>query len=211
MIQEVFTRLTHHYGHFNWWPNHAPYHIMTGAILVQNTNWKNAQKAMDNLGELLTPQQIRALPLDILAEKIRPCGYYNQKALKLKAMTDWFARYQFNINQVRTQSLPVLREELLAVKGIGGETADVILTYAIEKPSFVIDAYTRRIFGRYGLAVPKSYEDFRAQMQATFSPNVQTYGYYHGLMVEHAQTFCLVKPQCQACPLSSGCQKVGLL
>jgi endonuclease-3 related protein len=206
LIRGVFHSLEAHYGWFDWWPTSDPYQIMMGAILVQNTNWKNAEKALDNLGKTIAPQQVADMELDRLAQAIRSSGYYNQKALKLKAMTQWFADYNYDIQAVRAQDTEVLRKQLLAVKGIGGETADAILVYAIGKASFVIDAYARRIFERNGLVVPKSYEKFHDLMEAVIPPNTKTYGYYHGLLVEHGQQFCHPKPKCEQCPLVAQCK-----
>jgi len=206
LIRGVFHSLEEHYGWFDWWPTSDPYQIMMGAILVQNTNWKNAEKALDNLGKTIAPQQVADMELATLAQAIRSSGYYNQKALKLKAMTQWFADYNYDIQAVRAKDTEVLRKQLLAVKGIGGETADAILVYAIGKASFVIDAYARRIFERNGLVVPKSYEKFHDLMEAVIPPNTKTYGYYHGLLVEHGQQFCHLKPKCEQCPLVAQCK-----
>ncbi|WP_261817858.1 endonuclease III domain-containing protein [Vibrio gallicus] len=207
-IIAVFEQLESHYGYLVWWPSQDPFEIMLGSILVQNTNWNNAQKALDNLKPDLKADTILQMDVTDLAQKIRPSGYYNQKALKIKALTQWYANYHFDIQLVREQHFDVLRKQLLAIKGVGGETADVILTYAIGKPSFVIDAYARRIFSRYGMPVPKSYEELRALMQQAIPADTTTYAYYHGLMVEHGQTFCRKKPLCGDCPLSRTCLKV---
>ncbi|PMJ96394.1 endonuclease [Vibrio sp. 10N.261.55.A7] len=207
MIVSVFEQLERYYGRFDWWPSKDPYQIMVGAILVQNTNWKNAEKAIANLGDRLNPEVISAMPIEALAQSIRSSGYYNQKALKLKVMTEWYAGYEFDITQVKKQDLALLRKELLSIKGIGGETADVFLTYAIGKPSFVIDAYARRIFSRHGVVVPKSYDAFREMMQSAIPPDTDVYAYYHGLIVEHGQQFCRTNPLCAQCPLTHSCQK----
>ncbi|CDU02455.1 conserved hypothetical protein [Vibrio coralliirubri] len=205
LILSVFNTLEQHYGYFDWWQREDPYEIVLGAILVQNTNWKNAEKALTNLGDKCDPRSVADMDLDDLAQKIRSSGYYNQKAIKLKAVTEWFSKYQYDISVVREQDKGQLRKELLEVKGIGGETADAILVYAIGKPSFVIDAYARRIFTRNGLDVPKSYEKFRALMESVIPLDTKRYGYYHGLLVEHGQQFCNPKPKCQDCPLNSTC------
>lgn len=210
LICSVFNTLEQHYGYFDWWRRDDPYEIVLGAILVQNTNWKNAEKALVNLGEQCNPISIASMDLGELAQKIRSSGYYNQKAIKLKAVTQWFLKYQYDMSVVREQDKDQLRKELLEVKGIGGETADAILVYAIGKPSFVIDAYARRIFTRNGLDVPKSYEKFRALMESVIPPDTQRYGYYHGLLVEHGQQFCHPKPKCQHCPLTQNCIKNGV-
>lgn len=208
MIRSVFSELESYYGVYEWWPGNNPYEVMLGAVLVQNTNWRNAAKALDNLGETLVPELIEQMELDSLAQSIRPSGYYNQKALRLKALTHWYAGYGYDIEAVRQASMEYLRPELLAIKGIGGETADVILTYAIKKPSFVIDAYARRIFSRFGLSVPKSYEAFRSLMSEALADKTSDYGYYHGLMVDHGQQFCRKRPDCEACPLRLSCQRL---
>ncbi|MCK8080755.1 endonuclease [Vibrio sp. 1CM24A] len=205
LILGVFNTLEQHYGDFDWWQREDPYEIVLGAILVQNTNWKNAEKALINLGDKCGPRSVAQMDLDDLAQKIRSSGYYNQKAIKLKAVTEWFSKYRYDISEVREQDKDQLRKELLEVKGIGGETADAILVYAIGKPSFVIDAYARRIFTRNGLDVPKSYEKFRALMESVIPLDTKRYGYYHGLLVEHGQQFCNPKPKCQDCPLNDSC------
>ncbi|WP_299691709.1 endonuclease [uncultured Vibrio sp.] len=205
LILDVFNTLEQHYGYFDWWQREDPYEIVLGAILVQNTNWKNAEKALTNLGDKCAPRSVADMGLDDLAQKIRSSGYYNQKAIKLKAVTKWFSKYQYDISVVREQDKDQLRKELLEVKGIGGETADAILVYAIGKPSFVIDAYARRIFTRNGLDVPKSYEKFRALMETVIPLDTKKYGYYHGLLVEHGQQLCNPKPKCQDCPLNATC------
>ncbi|MEZ8881654.1 endonuclease III domain-containing protein [Vibrio lentus] len=210
LILSVFDSLKQHYGYFDWWRRNDPYEIALGAILVQNTNWKNAEKALTNLGDKCNPRSVADMELVELAQKIRSSGYYNQKAIKLKAVTEWFAKYQYDISAVRAQDKDQLRKELLEVKGIGGETADAILVYAIGKPSFVIDAYARRIFIRNGLDVPKSYEKFRSLMENVIPPDTKKYGYYHGLLVEHGQQFCNLKPKCEHCPLNQDCVKAGV-
>lgn len=205
LILDVFNTLEQHYGYFDWWQREEPYEIVLGAILVQNTNWKNAEKALINLSDKLDPSSVAEMGLDDLAQKIRSSGYYNQKAIKLKAVTEWFSKYQYDMSVVREQDKDKLRKELLEVKGIGGETADAILVYAIGKPSFVIDAYARRIFTRNGLDVPKSYEKFRSLMESVIPLDTKKYGHYHGLLVEHGQQFCNPKPKCQDCPLNDTC------
>ncbi|MDG3085876.1 endonuclease [Vibrio hannami] len=205
IIESVVVDLSAHYGPFNWWQSDSPFEVMVGAILVQNTAWANVEKALDKLGQELTPELMQEMPLSELAEKIRSSGYYNQKAQKLKALIQWYREYNFDIETVRIKSTTELREELLSIKGIGNETADAILVYAIKKPSFIIDAYTRRIFTRIGLDVPKNYEAFQAMFEQVYSKDTTLYAYYHGLMVEHAQQFCRKTPLCSGCPLFERC------
>ncbi|MGR5541293.1 endonuclease III domain-containing protein, partial [Vibrio campbellii] len=151
IINDVFRQLEDHYGYFDWWPSDHPFEIMVGAILVQNTNWRNVDKALSNLPAPLSPQSLSEIELDDLAQLIRPSGYYNQKAIKLQALLKWFERYDYDHNALAAINMEALRYELLEIKGVGNETADFILTYALDKPSFVVDAYARRIFSRYGL------------------------------------------------------------
>lgn len=209
LINSVFAMLAQHFGEFSWWQSESPYHVMVGAVLTQNTNWGNVDKALTNLGQQLDPERILHMPQAELAELIRPSGYYNQKAIKLQALTQWYKNYSFDIQKVRSESLLTLREQLLAIKGIGGETADAILVYALHKPSFVIDAYTRRIFSRIGLDVPLKYDDFRLKIESSITRDYKSYAYLHGLMVEHAKTFCTKSsPRCDACPLRTICHFV---
>jgi len=208
-INSLFDALKAHYGYFDWWHKDKPYEVMLGALLVQNTKWQNAQKALDNLaqvvGTTLDAKKVSIIDEQQLAMLIRPSGYYNQKAQKLKALTAWFQGYNYDIKAARDNDKDTLRSELLAIKGIGGETADAILVYALHKPSFVIDTYTRRIFARNGLTVPKGYDDFRGMIEQALPLDSKLFAYYHGLMVEHAQQFCTKTPNCKGCPLQESC------
>lgn len=215
-INLIFFRLSQHYGdiHRNgwggkksWWPANSAFEMMAGAILTQNTNWKNVEKALANVGGNLNPGFILETSDEELAELIRPSGYHNQKAKKLKALCRWFEKYDFEINKAMANDKSILRKELLNINGVGGETADGILVYALNKTSFVIDAYTRRIFSRIGFDVPKDYDVFREMFENAVPAYVETYDYYHGLIVEHAKAFCTKKPQCKSCPLNNICKK----
>lgn len=207
VITKTFDLLKKHYGELNWWPADSDFEMMTGAILTQNTNWKNVEKALENFNGKLSPILIDKITNDDLAEIIRPSGYHNQKALKLKALCKWFEKYDYDIDNARKQNADILRDELLAINGVGGETADSILVYALEKPFFVIDAYTRRIFHRIGIEVPEKYNDFRQLMEDAVPKNVEVYNLYHALIVEHAKAFCQKKPLCDNCPLDHICEK----
>ncbi len=215
-VHHTFRLLADHYGSINrkawkaegsWWPSASAFEMMVGAILTQNTNWKNVEKALANLTAYLNPEKLLALENEELSALIRPSGYHNQKAQKLKALCLWLKGYNFDIEHLRTLSLDRLRSELLSIKGIGGETADSILVYALDKPSFVIDAYTRRIMGRVGMDVPTKYDDFRARMQLHIEPSVERYDYFHGLLVEHAKAHCNKQAKCSQCPLLGFCQQ----
>ena len=210
-INNIFIQLQQHYGHLAWWPAETEYEMMLGAILTQNTNWKNVEKALANLTgtltENITPQQILAMPLDTLALLIRSSGYYNQKAIKVKALTQWFQGYDFDISKVRHVDGHDLRKELLTINGIGPETADSILVYALDKRFFIIDNYTRRILHRIGFELPSDYDKLRLLLEQHIPRNITTYQQYHALLVEHAKRYCTKIPQCQHCPLAGCCQK----
>jgi O-6-methylguanine DNA methyltransferase len=215
-INDAFGRMTRYYGNINrkawgdrdsWWPASSAFEMMAGAILTQNTNWKNVEKALANLDNKCTPQFILQATNDDLAELIRASGYHNQKAKKLKALSSWFGKYDFDIHKASAVDGRLLRDELLSINGVGCETADSILVYALSKTSFVIDAYTRRIFFRLGIDVPKDYDMFREMMEKSVPKNISNYDYYHGLVLEHAKAFCNKTPKCKACPLENICEK----
>ncbi len=205
-LMDIYQRLSAHYGQQHWWPAETPYEVMVGAILTQNTSWSNVVKALDNFKGRLSPLYIKELSITELAEIIRPSGCYNQKAKRLKLFNSWYEQYSFDIDKVKKQNGETLRKELLHIKGIGCETADCILTYALEKPFYVIDAYTVRIFERVGLKVPKTYDQIRSMIEAAIPRDLALYNEYHALIVKHAQEFCLKTPQCRGCPLSSICR-----
>ena len=197
-------------GNQSWWRANSALEILVGAILVQNTNWKNVDKALTNFEDNLSAKFILEATNDVLADTIRPAGFQNQKAKKLKALFTWFKRYDFDIDQVSKLDGKSLRLELLAINGIGNETADALLVYVFNKTSFVIDAYARRIFLRFGCRIPKKYDDFRVMIECAIPCNVITYDYYHGLIVEHAKEFCTKVPKCHGCPLEKSCKKKDL-
>ena len=181
--------------------------MMVGAILTQNTAWTNVEKALIHFGENLTPEYVLVTPAEDLAAIIRSSGYHNQKALRLKALTEWFQLYDFQIEKVRAVNGDILRDQLLSIKGIGGETADSILTYALNKPYCVIDAYTRRILHRLGYDVPRRYEVLRIAVEERIPKDVSLYNEFHALIVEHAKRHCRKKPLCENCPLLLQCNR----
>ena len=171
LLRRIYSCLLKTYGPQNWWPGDSPFEVMVGAILTQSAAWSNVEKAIANLkaAGALSPQAIRALPADELAQLIRPSGYYNAKAKKLKAMAAWLGSYDDNLDEAFGKDTAELRRELLSVHGIGPETADSILLYAAGKPVFVIDAYTRRVLGRLGLASGKESYD---ELQRLYTANL---------------------------------------
>ena len=206
MIQ-IYEQLLAAYGPRNWWPAQTPFEMMIGAILTQNTTWKNVEKAINNFGDKLSPQYIAVATLDELAEIIRSSGYYNQKALKLKALTAWYEKYEYNIDYAREVDGDDLRAELLQIKGVGRETADSILTYALDKQYFVIDTYTRRLLDRLGYEVPADYDELRLMIEKSIPRDLQLFNEFHALIVEHAKRHCQKKPICTACPLGEMCSR----
>ncbi len=179
---------------------------MVGAILTQNTNWKNVEKAIQNLKreEVLNLKALRGLPDKKLAELIRPAGYFNVKTKRLKAFLDFLQqRYQGSIGKMRKRPTEALRGELLGVKGIGKETADSILLYALDHPIFVVDAYTYRVFTRHNLIGEEAtYEDLQELATDHIPAKVEHYNEFHALLVNVGKDFCGPKPKCEHCPLN---------
>jgi endonuclease-3 related protein len=205
-LRLIYHKLYSAFGPQHWWPAESSFEVMIGAILTQNTNWLNVEKAIQNLKKqkLLIPEKLYRLPQRRLASCIKPAGYYNIKAKRLKNFLNFFInRYQGNTKKMFRSSIPVLRRELLAVNGIGPETADSILLYALGKPVFVIDAYTKRVLLRHRLIKKDAgYTEVQNLFMRRLKPDVKLFNEYHALMVKVGKEFCLKnKPRCQACPL----------
>lgn len=209
-LNNIYNNLLAAYGPRHWWPAETPYEMMLGAILTQNTSWKNVEKAIANLKRQasLKPEIIVELSLTELAEMIRSSGYYNQKAQSLKALTAWYSKYDYDIEKASKVDGSILRRELLAIKGVGPETADSILTYALEKPFFVVDAYTRRILARFGYDLETTYEGLQEQIERNIPRELGIYNEFHALIVEHAKRHCSKKPNCSGCPLAEKCRRI---
>jgi len=210
LLGNIFKRLLNCYGPQRWWPAREPFEVIVGAILTQSVAWRNVEKAILNLKEAgaLSPQALRRLETDQLAKLIHPCGYYNAKALKLKAFALWLGeRYQDDLKKLFSGDLNQLREQLLKVHGIGEETADSIILYAAHRPAFVIDAYTRRILSRLGLAPPKnSYAACQAVFMQNLPHQATLFNEYHALLVRLAKDVCSKAPLCPKCCLNDLCQ-----
>ena len=226
IFYEIYTLLFENYGPQGWWPINNEYkkrttlsdaekfEIIVGALLTQNTAWTNVEKALDELrkNNCLSPQKIIETKQETLAQYIKSSGYNNQKADRLKGIAQFLLQHPFS--ELQQMETPALRSLLLSVKGIGPETADSIVLYAFSKPSFVIDAYTKRIMSRIGLCSKEvTYEELQEMMMRNISLDVSDlslvslYNEYHALLVEHAKQHCQTKPICDGCPLSSVCQK----
>lgn len=206
-LHQVYCRLLEHYGPQNWWPADTAFEVMVGAILTQNTAWRNVELAIQNLREadLLAADRMLACPDGELAQLLRPAGYFNIKTDRLKNL----CRFLDGASYPQLEAMPTaeLRELFLSIKGIGPETADDILLYAFRRPVFVIDAYTRRIFSRLGLVSgAESYEQLRARFERELAPSEAVYGEYHALIIQHAKAACRVRPGCDCCALASRCE-----
>jgi endonuclease-3 related protein len=204
-LSEIYRLLYDAFGPQHWWPGETPFEIMTGAILAQNTNWTNVEKAIANLKSAgyLTPDALHRIDHTQLAELIRPAGYYNIKAKRLKNFVNWlFDNYSGELANLQTIYTGQLREELLAIKGVGRETADSILLYALGRPVFVVDAYTARITLRHELIEPGAdYEQLRELFQSNLPEGVPFFNEYHALLVRAGKEFCKTKASCSGCPL----------
>ena len=209
MTNEILTRiyqlLYQRFGPQHWWPGETPFEIITGAILTQNTNWANVEKAIANLksADLLTPEKLHHLDIEQLALLIRPAGYFNIKARRLKNFLTWlFENYNGRLKNMEQLNTDRLRQELLAIKGIGPETADSILLYAFDRAVFVIDTYTARIATRHHLIEPAAdYEQLQYLFESNLPQDVKLFNEYHALLVRVGKNWCKPKPRCETCPL----------
>lgn len=209
----LFDRLLGRYGHRSWWPAETPFEVCVGAILTQNTNWGNVEKAIKRLkdADCLSLAAINRLAPLALAELIRPAGYFRVKADRLQCFTRYvLQQYQGSLDLLFAEPLLRCRDQLLGVRGIGPETADSILLYAGGKPSFVVDAYTRRIFSRIGL-VPQTigYEPLRQLFMEALPADVNLFNEYHALIVELGKQLCRTIPRCSSCCLADRCSSAS--
>lgn len=205
-LKEIYQRLYRRFGPQHWWPGRTKFEIIVGAVLTQNTNWGNVEKAIANLraGRVLNFQGIHELSTAKLAKMIRPSGYFNVKAERLKNLINFMMKeYGGSLAKMQRESLETLRPKLLSVNGIGPETADSILLYALEKPVFVIDAYTRRIFYRHNLSAHDAdYHELQKVFMEGLSHDVKSFNEYHALIVRLGKDFCRPRASCEQCPLN---------
>jgi endonuclease-3 related protein len=204
-LLEIYNILLHEFGPRNWWPAKTRFEVIVGAILTQNTAWKNVEKAISNLSAkgVLSFKDIGDINEKDLAILIKPSGYFNQKAKKLKAFINFAVdQYGGSLSKMMREDPGVLRKKLLGVFGIGKETADSILLYAFDKPVFVVDIYTYRILSRHRL-IPEefSYDYIQDFFTKTLPEDVYIYKEYHALLVCLGNKFCRSKPFCEQCPL----------
>ncbi len=205
VLTEMYHLLCKAFGPQRWWPGETPFEIAVGAILTQNTNWGNVEKAINNLKK---QKSLNAKTLHNMADKklallIRPAGYYNIKTKRLKNFLDFFTNhYKGSIEKMKTEDKEALREKLLNINGIGPETADSILLYALEKPIFVIDAYTKRVLKRHNVVSEKAdYYELQEIFHKNLPQDTTLFNEFHALFVKLGKDFCRTKPRCEACPL----------
>ena len=204
---EVYDRLFAAYGPQHWWPADTPFEVLIGAVLVQNTSWQNVKKAIDTLRreDLLEPRALYGLAVEELEEKIRPAGYFRVKARRLRHLLGFLVnRYGGSLDAMFRTGLPELREQLLAVHGIGPETADSILLYAGGLPTFVVDTYTHRVFARHGwIAFDADYYQIKDHFESGLAMDARLYNEYHALLVHVGKEHCRKTPKCEGCPLAA--------
>ncbi|MBS1114510.1 MAG: HhH-GPD family protein [Nitrospirae bacterium] len=201
----MYKKLYASFGPQHWWPGETPFEIAVGAILTQNTNWGNVEKAIVNLkdADVLKPAALNDMSHERLAALIRPAGYFNIKAKRLKNFIGLLINeYHGSMSGMKQEDFNSVRKSLLSVNGIGPETADSIILYALEKPVFVIDAYTKRVLSRHNiLDHDASYEEFQSLFQSKLKEDISLFSEYHALFVRLAKENCRTKPVCTGCPL----------
>lgn len=197
-INKIYSLLFNHYGRQKWWPAESSDEVIIGAVLTQNTNWENVEKAINNLkgAGLCSLESIISTPNARLRQYIKPAGFYNQKSRYLINTAHFFIKHYSENTDTEW-----LREQLLSVKGIGRETADSILLYALNRPVFVVDAYTKRLFSRHFSDFPMQYETIRYVFENHLKRDVELYKEYHALIVKCCKTYCRTKPLCGECPV----------
>jgi endonuclease-3 related protein len=205
ILMNIYQRLYQAYGPRHWWPGETPFEVMVGAILTQNTSWRNVEKAIQNLKtrKILHVRGIHQLKKSQLASLIRSSGYFRIKADRLKAFVNFLVEnYNGDLKEMLKEGVETVRQKLLHVRGIGPETADSILLYGLKKPIFVVDAYTRRILSRHRILSEKaSYEEVQRLFMEHLPHDERLFNEYHALLVHLGKTLCKKTPRCDLCPL----------
>jgi endonuclease III related protein len=206
-LQEIYDRLLAAYGPQQWWPAETRFEAMIGAMLVQNTSWRNVQKAIENLRrlDLLEPHALYAVSAEELEELIRPAGYFRIKARRLRNLLALVVdRYGGSLEAMFATGLPELREELLSVNGVGPETADSILLYAGGLATFVVDTYTHRVLARHGwIGFDAGYHEIKEHFESGLVEDAALFNEYHALLVRVGKEHCRKAPRCAGCPLAA--------
>ncbi|MBI5142991.1 MAG: endonuclease III domain-containing protein [Nitrospirae bacterium] len=207
LLAAIYARLFARFGPQHWWPGETPFEVSIGAILTQNTNWRNVERAIANMKQagIMSADGILEADESELAELIRPSGYFRQKAARLKIFCRFLEdNFGGEIERMADCDIHALRKKLLSVNGIGPETADSIILYAAQKPVFVIDAYTIRVLSRHGIIEAKAgYHHVQELFHANLAPDAQLFNEYHALIVRLCKEHCTKKPVCDGCPLQS--------
>lgn len=205
-IRKIFDLLFERFGEQHWWPGDTEFEIIIGAILTQGTNWNNVEKAINNIKEegLLDINKFKDLKIQDVKRLIKPSGFYNVKGERLKNFIDEFKNKFKDIDDMKKLGKNELREWLLSIKGIGKETADSIILYALRKPVFVVDVYTRRILNRHNIIKGnEEYDEIRKIFEDNLPNDERIFNEYHALLVKIGKEFCLKKnPKCKECPLN---------
>ena len=196
---KLYEMLLEEYGTPPWWSD-DPFTVVFQSVLVQNTSWRNVVKTTEAMGAVPSPEEIIAMELEALEDLIRPCGFFHSKAMTIKALAAWWEKHE------DSDSVPAikLRSSLLSIRGVGEETADVILLYALHRPAFVVDAYTRRLLFRIGCSF-RSDDDIRGYVNEGLPQDALIYGRFHWLVLQHCIAVCRKKAECSSCCLCSVC------
>lgn len=203
-VNEIYGKLLTYHGKPAWWSD-DPFEVMIGAVLVQNTVWSSVERVLQNFEGNLSPEYVESLTFDDLCTLIRPCGFYTAKASCLKRLTEWYKGYEYSVAKVQSNPLKQIRKELLAIKGIGEETADVILLYSFFFSVFVVDAYLKRLIERLQLPVKPTTSAIKTYFEAGLEADAMLYGDYHALILLNGKKHCRKKPLCEGCPLTGDC------
>lgn len=207
-LLKIYKLLHKRFGPQHWWPGATPFEVIIGAILTQSANWANVELAIGNLkkDKSLSPKALYKIKTSKLQKLIRPSGYFRAKAKKVKEFVKYLVEnYNGSLKRMFAKSIPELRQELLAIHGIGPETADSIICYAALKPTFVVDAYTKRIGNRVGLFKLENYYDIKDYFERNLPKRYQLLNEYHALIVALGKYHCKPKPNCLCCPVSRLC------
>ncbi|ADR18703.1 HhH-GPD family protein [Calditerrivibrio nitroreducens DSM 19672] len=207
----IYRYLFNRYGDLKWWPAESAFEVAIGAILTQNTSWRNVERSIENLKkfELLSPEKILGLDFSELANLIRPSGFYNQKAERLIIFSRFILEEcNGDIKYLNKLETADARKRLLLLKGVGPETADSILLYACDHTIFVIDKYTMRMFNRVGMGWSEKYDIFQKNIMELLPHDLNIYRHYHALIVENSKNYCRSKPFCEGCPIAKICKKI---
>jgi len=209
MLIKIYDKLLNHFGNQGWWPADSRFEVIVGAILTQQTSWKNVEKSIMNLKEnnVLEPKKLFNLSIKKLESLVKPSGFFKVKTKRLRSFLEFFIEnYDGDLNKIFELPLKDLRQNLLSVHGIGPETCDSIILYAGDKPVFVVDAYTIRLCERYPIIRSKKYEEVREFFENNLPKDVNLFKEFHALIVELGKNYCKTKPMCEKCPLNEGCK-----